>query len=443
MELFKIMNIFFKKIPLILFIFSIAVLLFVYGMAVMKYQILPYSYIDIAIKAAKELNNKAINEKHWYYPKTEFTKKLIVNKKGEKDSALILFSSMSEDNNISAKIINREGDIIHEWKIDWFKIWPDAKHIPEKDMPKSKPGTHIHGMVLMENGDLIFNFDGLGLVRLDICGNVIWKLPYRTHHSVFLDEEDNLWVPGVKPVGDTVFNPNLIPPYKIHNILKISLKGEIIEEIDLVDLLKKNNLEGLLYLSNLDDVGLIKVSGDIFHLNDVEIFPSYMEEGVFKKGDIMISLRNMSAVIVFSGEDHILRYLSIGNSVRQHDPDFLDGNTISVYDNYNIITEENKTQSRILLLSAINNQSEVYYKGSNEKPFFSFALGKHQWLPNGNILITESISGRIFEVDSLGNISWEYVNIVEDGFAGIVEEAQLLDDKFDNSFFKTKANECR
>jgi hypothetical protein len=36
--------------------------------------------------------------------------------------------------------------------------------------------------------------------------------------------------------------------------------------------------------------------------------------------------------------------------------------------------------------------------------------GKHQILPNGNLLVTQFEAGRLFEVDGNGEVVWEYVN---------------------------------
>lgn len=434
----------FNKFPIILFGFSIAMLIFGYGFAVAKYQIFPYSYLQTAMKVTKVVKNKADDKTPWYYPRTEHTERLSVYKEKEADSGLILFSSIGKDNGISARIIDKKGQLVHEWKLDWFEIWPDPVHLTEREKPKSKPGTNIHGMVLLDNGDLIFNYENLGLVRVDICGNVVWKLPYRTHHSIWRDEYNNLWIPRIKYIEEIDYNyPNFIPRIELQSILKVSLEGEILSEIDLVDLFERNNLQGLLYLSTIDDWEKITVSGDIFHMNDVEVFPASMKEGIFKAGDIMVSLCNMNAVIVFSGTDYKLRYITIGGTVRQHDPDFIDGNTISIFDNNRILTEDHEHYSKILILSAENNQFQVFYKGDKENPFYSFALGSHQWLPNGNLLITETLKGRIFEIDTLGNIVWEYINIVEDGYAGEVEEAQRLPEQFNRLFFTQRVQDCQ
>lgn len=53
-------------------------------------------------------------------------------------------------------------------------------------------------------------------------------------------------------------------------------------------------------------------------------------------------------------------------------------------------------------------------------------MGKHQWLPNGNLLITESRWGRTFELNRKGEIVWEYNNYVEPQIVGLVEEVQRL-----------------
>jgi len=46
-----------------------------------------------------------------------------------------------------------------------------------------------------------------------------------------------------------------------------------------------------------------------------------------------------------------------------------------------------------------DKQSFVYYESNKKKPFFSSMQGKHQWLPNGNMLITETAKGRVFEIN--------------------------------------------
>jgi hypothetical protein len=426
----------------VLFFVSTILLAFGYGAAVVKYEIFPYTIMRNAFEAAKSLSDKIEGELPWYYSKIRYTESSNIYQRGLTYDGLNLVVSIAADNQLSVRVTDMEGKNIHQWEIDWFDIWPNPEHIPESHLPKSRPGTHIHGAALLENGDLVFNFEHLGLVRLNICGDVVWRLPYRTHHSIYVDEDGNLWVSGqknhFKPLSEF---PNYKPSFIEYTILKVSPEGEIIQEISVMDLLKNNDLNGLLYMGTLNNMST-EVRGDTLHLNDVEVFPSSMEPGIFEVGDIMISLRNINTILVFRPDNKKIKFLSTGGFVRQHDPDFLDGNTISVFDNNNIGPNSNGHQSRILILSAIENKSFVYYSGNKDHRFYTNIMGKHQWLPNGNLLISEPRNGRAFEINKDGKIVWQFFNEVEPGIVGLMEEVERLPFKYTGLFSKERTKNC-
>jgi len=114
----------------------------------------------------------------------------------------------------------------------------------------------------------------------------------------------------------------------------------------------------------------------------------------------------------------------IGEFVRQHDPDFVDGWTISVFDNYFVSRDNAKGSSRIMRYSEKDGRTEVMYQGTPEHPFYSRTMGKHQLLENGNTLITETMGGRAFEIDRDKRIVWEYFNQTgRKGALGLLTEA--------------------
>lgn len=428
--------------PKLLFIFSICVISLIYGFFAFPLKIFPYSLLRHAILGWQEINTIGVPD--WYYIKSERTTEIPIYDDTATYEGLTLITSILEDNQLSAKVINMGGEVIHEWDIDWFEIWPDFTHIPKNDAhyPITQPGELVHGAVLLENGDLIISFDFLGLVRLDVCGNVVWRLPYRTHHSIYLDEFNNLWVPGIvlheKPVPEF---PNYSPPFYEYTVIEVSLDGEILNEISIFDLLIKNNLQGLLYLSDTDNQ-YVRVSKDTLHLNDVETFPSYMEEGVFKHGDVMISLRNRNAILIFNQDSLEVSKMIVGGFVRQHDPDFIDGSTISVYDNNDIAKDDFGQQSSIRIISFSPEENNIYYTADESNSFYSNIMGKHQWLPNGNLLITESLGGRAFEIDKSGNLVWEFDNVLHNGYLGTITEATRLTPIFTESYFRGLLQEC-
>ena len=106
---------------------------------------------------------------------------------------------------------------------------------------------------MLANGDVVFNFEEMGLVRMTPCGVVVWKLAYRTHHSVFLDEHGDLWVSGMITHTERSFQfPNHSPPFRESTVLKISPEGELLKEISIFDVLVQNDLRGYMHLASIN-----------------------------------------------------------------------------------------------------------------------------------------------------------------------------------------------
>ena len=100
-----------------------------------------------------------------------------------------------------------------------------------------------------------------------------------------------------------------------------------------------------------------------------------------------------------------------GPFIHQHDPDFLDNGHISVFDNRGgYVLGMDVGYSRILDIDPVTKMTKVLYEGSRAHPFGTYHRGNHQHLPNVNILIVESDSGRIFVVNDNGKIVWSYIN---------------------------------
>ena len=421
-----------SRFSLISFIFSSVFIIFNVGYFAREFKFFPFQLYTEAAKGWSQLQESKSEELPWFYVRSNKSPSEVIKNISQTQPGLSLVTEIAAERTVSAKIIDLKGNTVHKWNIDWFEIWSNPDHLPESIVPKSKPGTSIHGAVVMENGDLVFNFESKGLVRLDRNSEVVWRLPYLTHHSVHQHDDGNLWVSGTKYQTEKVDRlPNLIPPFYEETILEISPDGKILREWYVADLLRQNGYAGLLYMGSLNNENTV-IQGDdrllgktdILHLNDVEPFPANMQPGVFQPGDVMVSLRNINAVFVFNTQSEEIKFISTGKFVRQHDPDFIDGDTISVFDNNNASEPERK--SKITIISAKDNSHKVFFAGSKDNKFYTRVMGKHQWQPNGNLLITESMSGRGLEIDPQGKIVWEYINYVEPGIVGVVSEVQRL-----------------
>jgi len=207
--------------------------------------------------------------------------------------------------------------------------------------------------------------------------------------------------------------------------LQVSPDGAIRREWSIPGLLKKNGYEGLLYLGSAQPHPASR--DDRLHLNDAELFPGTMASGFFGEHDVLVSLRNVNTIFVFDRRTERIKFISTGQWVWQHDPDFVDGNSFTVFDNdYRDVPYEADLHSRIVAIDARTNTVRTLFRGTRERPFYTSLMGKHQWLPNGNVLITESMMGRAFEINADGKIVWQYVNYVDDRTVGLVEEVQRL-----------------
>ena len=43
---------------------------------------------------------------------------------------------MSADGRLLVDVMDMDGQNLHQWSVDWFKIWPDAKHVPSNLIPQ-------------------------------------------------------------------------------------------------------------------------------------------------------------------------------------------------------------------------------------------------------------------------------------------------------------------
>lgn len=356
---------------------------------------------------------------------------------------LVMISGLNVDHKNMVRVIDREGEILHEWIPDWFEIWPDDGIFPEDRRPEGQPGTLIHGAVINRDGTLTMNFEGFSTLKLDACGEVLWRLPNQAHHAVTRNADGTYWVAADQEPGAPIREGALSfrPPVNNSTIQRISPDGEILEQHSMLDMLRDNDLLGLLHLSSLENTQS-QVTGDLLHLNDVEEFPETMAEGALRHGDLMVSLRNINSVLVLDPETLEIRHRLTGEFLRHHDPDFISGDRILVYDNRNLqpMGDAESRDSRILEFDlAAGTRREVF-----RTPFrwFSHIMGKHQPLPNGNLMLTVSTQGQALEITPDGDLAWRWDNVITDEFSALVTEASVLPPEMDRAFFEGLALGC-
>jgi hypothetical protein len=428
----------------ILFCASILAVVLAYGVMAGQYKWFPYSVLKGAWSAAVDL------KQHWrmyagikptkaLYPARFEGKDVVINVAGKAQPVVTLITG-NFDGEVSLRLIGLVGKVLNRWSEPITKILTDLKHVDGVPAISNDWLTNLHGTILFPNGDVAFNFDGYGMVRMDACGSVAWKVPRMTHHSAFLDEDQTIWVPGrIFRTKRVKGFPNVEPPFWEDTILQISADGEVLQEISVLKVIFDNDLHGLMFQAT-DET--IRTTTDPLHLNDIEILSSrnIPAGSRFKAGDALLSLRNLNLLMIVDLTTKMVIWHQTGPWVQQHDADFLPDGRISVFDN----RRDNAGGklfggSRILAVDPSTGETTTLYRGGERNPFYTETMGKHQVLENGNILITETEGGRAFEVDSSGNTVWSYVNRYSASEVAIIEQA----DRYPEHYADFKRKTCK
>lgn len=410
-----------------------------------KDKIWPYKLLDEFYAAAKfyAFETDFYSRSNLMIPLSYERSGVTLNLEQETFDGLTLMSGMFPTG-ISLRLIDMDGDIINQWPVDFWEIWPNPSHIyPDNEIPKFKWGYHVQGMSAQPDGSVVFNVAELGMVKMDRCGDVIWTLDRRTHHAVTPAGDGSFWVPGkrdARDVAEEVALPGMPGPENEFSslyedlLLHVSADGKVLREISFLKALIDHGAWYMLYATP-------KV--DPTHVNEIELVTPALARKIpgVRPGDLLVSARNPNALVIISNRSGAILWAHVGPWVRQHDPDILPAGTISIFNNND---DGQNDADRVFGGSTIvefdpktERSMPRFPKGAKEM-FYTQIMGIHQNLENNNLLITESMQGRVFEVNEQGKIVWEYVQPFNKERAAIIEEAVRL--KYD--YFNVKDWSC-
>ncbi len=332
-----------------------------------------------------------------------------------------------------AWLVDAQGRELHRWRAKFSEVFPEAPHLLYQ---ASDDMIAWHGTHLFENGDLLLNFQdsnfpfGGGLVKLDKDSKVLWKLARNTHHDVTVEEDDGtIWVPSqhYRPEGLPGLR-FLKPWYYEDTVLEVAPDGSVRREFSVLGALKEN--PGLLSVTYR--LGTEVDESDPIHLNSAEALPAAWADRFpgLAAGDLLLSLRNVNALLVLDGATGRAKRVLAGPFVRQHDADFLPNGNLMVYDNAG--GDPACGGTRVIEFDPDDMRVVWQYGGCGEGGFASQTRGMQALLPHGNLLTVEPLAGRVLEVtrDPEPRLVWDYVNVMgeEDGrpLLGVVLHAERV-----------------
>lgn len=425
-----------KYFHIFAFVAGLCAIFFAYGVVVGKFEVFPHDIMDSGYKAFEAYKQKRFLEKDtsWYRERNGKKNGVTVNNEGLAYNGYTFITLIRSTHFISI-LIDMDGNLLHTWDLPYSKVWPKAGHLLFQ-APDS--AIKIHGAHLFPNGDVVLSFDGGslpeggGLVKMDSASRLLWSLNRNTHHDVDVDEAGHIWTCAHKYRRE--YNPDfpfIIPPYYEDFVLEVSPSGKLLREISMLESIYKSGREGLLLANTANWAKIEKGDpADLLHLNNVEVLRRDIP-GIAgaRSGDLLVSYRNINTIAILDHASGRIGWSVTGLFQRQHDPDLLPNGNFMVFDNRKDDRQGRALGgSRILEFDPISQDIIWEYRGSGSHAFFTNIMGVQEVLPNGNVLVTESESGRIFEVthDDAKTIVWEFINRINDTQVGVISQANRI-----------------
>jgi hypothetical protein len=294
-----------------------------------------------------------------------------------------------------AILMDMKGRVLHRWSCKFWDVWPDYPIPRNHEMAQFWRRAR-----LLENGDVLAIYEGLGLVKLDKDSAVIWANSCRAHHDLDFRPDGDIYV--------LTREARIVPrvaegiPILEDFVSVLSADGKEKKRISLLECFENSQFSRF-----ARPEGKARFNPDIFHANTLEILYGEIADRApaFRKGNILTSLLNLDAIAVVDLDQKKAVWVHTGNFDKQHDPRILENGNLMLFDN-----NRQTGCSRILEFDPVDGAMHWVYRGTEESPFYSRTCGIAQRLLNGNTLITESDNGRAFEVTREKDIVWQFYN---------------------------------
>lgn len=288
-------------------------------------------------------------------------------------------------------LLDMQGDIVHRWQLP------------------SRPGDYGY---LLDDGNLLagvrtaegpVSFAGKGgaIVEMDWEGNILWEHVEDTlHHDFCRMDNGNTMLLGWE----------LVPPDVAGRVRggKADTEGKRDLWSDYLREVTPDGQTAWLWHAyehldpETDAICPIHLRDEWTHANTCRVLPD---------GNVLISFRLLDTVAVVDKRSGKFSWKWGRDQLgHPHDPNLLDNGNILIFDNgWHAITAP-FPGSRIVEVDPRTNEIQWEYKTMPRWEFFSAFISGAQRLPNGNTLICEGMTGRLFEITHGGEVVWEYVN---------------------------------
>jgi predicted Rdx family selenoprotein len=282
-----------------------------------------------------------------------------------------------------------DGQVVHRWSLPY------------------QPGNWGY---LLENGNLLYAgnsgkatlpFAGGGgcVMEVDWDGVVVWEYEdANQHHDVSRGVNGNTMVLGWDPIPDGLV-PQIqggVPGTELDGkmyadyIHEVTPEGNVVWEWHAYEALDPKE----------DVLCSLHERHEWLHTNACTVLPD---------GNVLTSFRHLDTIGIVDRKTGKFAWKYHNRQMgHQHDPTLLENGNVLVFANgyHNL---EAMTGSKIYEIDPRKDEIVWTYATRPAWEFFSGFISSAQRLPNGNTLICEGATGRLFEVTLEGEVVWEYV----------------------------------
>jgi len=289
-------------------------------------------------------------------------------------------------------LIDMEGRVVHQWKMPY--------------------PTGLH-WVLLDNGNLLYagyvengllaSFKGAGgeLIEVDWDGNLVWnyKDPY-LHHSFYRMPNGHTmvlrWVQVPKDMAAKVKGG--VPETEKDGVMwtdcfqEINPNGKMVWEWRAYEHLDREE----------DVICPFCPRSQWTEANSCVVLPD---------GDILTSFARTNTICIISKSTGDIKWRwGRRELAHQNDATRLENGNILLFDNGTHALGISYAYSRVLEINPASNEMVSEYRDDPWWGFYSAYMSNCQRLPNGNTLVCEAQTGRIFEITKTGTVVWEFIN---------------------------------
>ncbi|MHB8466065.1 MAG: aryl-sulfate sulfotransferase [Acidimicrobiales bacterium] len=291
-----------------------------------------------------------------------------------------------------ADLLDPEGRIVHQWHhpegIQHLKWLPNGRLLVHTLPPESAEGAEKIGG------------SAGALIELDHESNVVWEYrdAFMHHDYQRLDNGNTLVIRWTKLPTDVAAR---VQGGHIAAEDPDWMWGDVVREIDPAGTMVRE-WRSWEHLSTDHHVKCpLESRKEWTHLNSIEIGSD---------GAWLLSFRLTSTVAIVDSATGDVRWRWGADALsHQHHASWLPNGHVLVFDN-GCHRRDAPSFSRVVELDPQSQKVEWSYYGQPILAFYSFMISGCERLPNGNTLITEGATGRLFEVTAEHETVWEYVS---------------------------------